>query len=158
MSPEAVPEIYRSAADLQAAVGRELGPTSWVPVDQARVDGFAAATEDRQWIHVDPDRAANGPFGSTVAHGFLTLSLIPYFLNSLRRIEGVAMGVNYGLNKVRFPAPVRVGSLLRARTTMIGLDLLDEQAVQAVNRLTIEVESQDKPACVADLVGRYYFR
>lgn len=150
-------EIYRSVADLEAAVGRELGPTEWFTMEQSRMNGFADTTEDHQWIHVDPERAARGPFGATVAHGFLTLSLIPYFVNALRRIEGVRMGVNYGLDKVRFPAPVRAESRIRARTTMIRLDRIGDDAVQLVTRTTVEVEGSDKPACVADLVSRYYF-
>jgi acyl dehydratase len=150
-------QIYQSVADLEAAIGQELGPTEWFTVDQSRVDGFADMTEDHQWIHVDPDRAADGAFGATVAHGFLTLSLIPYFVNALRRIEGVRMGVNYGLNKVRFPAPVRVGSRVRARTTMTELDRIGTDAVQLVTRTTVEVEGSAKPACVADLVSRYYY-
>jgi len=151
------PAIYRGVEDLETAVGRELGPTEWFAVHQDRVDGFADDTEDHQWIHVDPERAAGGPFGATVAHGFLTLSLVPYFVNQLRRIEGVRLGVNYGLDKVRFPAPVRAGSRIRARTTMIRLDRIDENAVQMVTRTTVEIEGNEKPACVAELVSRYYF-
>ncbi|WP_330255157.1 MaoC family dehydratase [Nocardia sp. NBC_00565] len=151
------PVIYRGVADLEAAVGKELGPTGWFTVGQERIDGFADATEDHQWIHVDPVRAVDGPFGATVAHGFLTLSLVPYFVNCLRRIEDVRMGVNYGLDKVRFPAPVRAGSRIRARTTMIRLDRVEGGAVQLVTRTTIEVDGDVKPACVADLVSRYYF-
>ncbi|MEX5637792.1 MaoC family dehydratase [Parafrankia sp. FMc2] len=150
-------EIFGGIQDFEDAVGRELGPTDWLTVEQSRVDGFADDTEDHQWIHVDTERAADGPFGATVAHGFLTLSLLPYFVNQLRRIEGVRMGVNYGLNKVRFPAPVRVGSRIRARATMTGLERVGDDAVQLVTRIAIEVEGCDKPACVADLVSRYYF-
>lgn len=149
-------EIYRGVEDLAAAVGRELGPTEWFTVEQSRVDGFADDTEDHQWIHVDTERAAGGPFGATVAHGFLTLSLLPYFVNRLRRIEGVRMGVNYGLNKVRFPAPVRVGSRTRARATMAGLERIGDDTVQIVTHIVVEIEGGDKPACVADLVSRYY--
>ena len=150
-------EIFRSTAELEKAVGRELGPTDWFLVDQSRVDGFADVTEDHQWIHVDPERGAAGPFGATVAHGFLTVSLIPFFVNRLRRVEGARMGVNYGLNRVRFPAPVRVGSRIRARTTMTELERIDETTVQMVLRTVIEVEGGSKPACVADLVSRYYY-
>jgi acyl dehydratase len=103
-------QTYHGIADLEAAVGSELGPTEWLTVDQARIDGFANDTEDHQWIHVDAGRAAAGPFGATVAHGFLTLSLVPYFVNKLRSIEGARMGINYGLDRVRFPSPVRAGS------------------------------------------------
>ncbi|MCW2784688.1 MAG: putative enoyl-CoA hydratase 1 [Marmoricola sp.] len=149
--------VYAGLAALEAAVGDELGPTEWFVVDQSRIDGFAEDTLDHQWIHVDPERAATGPYGATVAHGFLTLSLVPYLVNRLRRVEGVTMGVNYGLNKVRFPAPVRAGSRVRARATMVGLERIGDAAVQIVTRTTIEVDGEEKPACVADLVARYYF-
>jgi acyl dehydratase len=154
---DVAPVVYRSVEDLEAAVGRELGPTDWFTVDQNRIDGFADDTEDHQWIHVDRERAAAGPFGAPVAHGFLTLSLVPYFVSRLRRIEGVRMGVNYGLDKVRFPSPVRAGSRIRARMTMTGLDRVGDAAVQLVTRTTIQAEGAEKPACVADLVSRYYF-
>ena len=150
-------ESYQSVADLEAAVGQEIGPTDWFEIDQQRVNGFADVTEDHQWIHVDPERAAAGPFGGPVAHGFLTLSLIPYLTSQLRRVDNVTMGVNYGLDRVRFPAPVRVGSRIRARATINSLDKLSDEAVQLVTRVTIEVEGSDKPACVADMVSRYYF-
>lgn len=153
--PEAV--VYRGVAELEAAVGEELGPTAWLVVDQPRIDGFADDTLDHQWIHVDPVRAASGPFGATVAHGFLTLALVPYFVNQLRRIENVEMGVNYGLDRVRFPSPVRAGSRIRARSTMVSADHIGERAVQVLTRTTIEAEGSTKPACVADLVARYYF-
>jgi len=150
-------EIYRGVADLQAAIGRELGPTEWFPIEQSRVNGFADDTEDHQWIHVDPERAAAGPYGATIAHGFLTLSLVPYFMSKLRRVEGARMAVNYGLDRVRFPAPVRVGSRIRARASLIDVRSIGADAVQVVSRVTVEVEGEDKPACVADQVGRYYF-
>jgi acyl dehydratase len=150
-------QTYHGIADLEAAVGSELGPTDWLTVDQARIDGFANDTEDHQWIHVDAGRAAAGPFGATVAHGFLTLSLVPYFVNKLRSIEGARMGINYGLDRVRFPSPVRAGSRIRARATLISLDKVGDGAVQLINRVTIEAEGSAKPACVADLVSRHYF-
>jgi len=150
-------QTYDGIADLEAAVGRELGPTDWLTVDQARIDGFADDTEDHQWIHVDAGRAAAGPFGATVAHGFLTLSLVPYFVSQLRSIDGARMGINYGLDRVRFPSPVRAGSRIRARATLVSLDKVGDGAVQIVNRVTIEVEGSAKPACVADLVSRHYF-
>ena len=150
-------DTYHGLAELEAAVGQEIGPTDWFLIDQARVDGFADDTEDHQWIHVDPERAAAGPFGGPVAHGFLTLSLIPYLTSQLRRVEGVRMGVNYGLDRVRFPSPVRVGRRIRARATMISLDKIGDDAVHLVTRITIEVEGSDKPACVADMVSRFYF-
>ncbi|MFF3574055.1 MaoC family dehydratase [Nocardia jiangxiensis] len=150
-------QIYRGIADLEAAVGQELGPTEWFLMEQKRIDGFADDTEDHQWIHVDPERAAQGPFGATLAHGFLTVSLVPYFLNQLRRIEGIRMGVNYGLNKVRFPAPVRGGDRIRARSTLIGAERVGEDGVQLITGTTVEIEGGDKPGCVAELVARYYF-
>jgi len=150
-------ESYHSVAELEAAVGQEIGPTGWFEIDQQRVNGFADDTEDHQWIHVDPERAAKGPFGGPVAHGFLTLSLIPYFSSQLRTVDNVTMGVNYGLDRVRFPAPVRVGSRIRARATIKSLDKLSDEAVQLVTRVTIELEGSEKPACVADMVSRYYF-
>ncbi|MDV7136532.1 MaoC family dehydratase [Williamsia muralis] len=150
-------EVYRGIADLEAAVGKELGPSDWFPIEQDRVDGFADVTEDHQWIHVDTEKAVNGPFGATIAHGFLSLSLVPYFVSQLRRIEGAKMGVNYGLDRVRFPSPVRAGSRIRARTVVKTVDRIDEDSVQLVMRTTIEVEGSEKPGCVADLVSRYYF-
>jgi acyl dehydratase len=152
-------ETHRAIADLEAAVGTETGPTDWFTIDQDRIDAFADATEDHQWIHVDPDRAASGPFGTTVAHGFLTLSLVPYFASQLRRAEGVRMGLNYGLNRVRFPSPVPSGARVRARAVLVSCDKVEgaQDAAQLVNRVTIEVEGSSKPACVADMVSRLYF-
>lgn len=150
-------EAQQGIAGLEATVGTELGPTDWFTVDQSRIDAFADATEDHQWIHVDPQRAAAGPFGKTVAHGFLTLSLIPYLAGQLRRSDGARMGINYGLNRVRFPAPVPVGSRIRARSTLISCDRIGDDGAQLVNQVTIEIEGSAKPACVADTVSRVYF-
>lgn len=150
-------EAQQGIADLEATVGTELGPTDWITVDQARIDLFAEATEDHQWIHVDPRRAAAGPFGQTVAHGFLTLSLIPHLAGQLRRSDGARMGINYGLNRVRFPAPVPVGSRIRARSTLISCDRIGDDTVQLVSRVMIEIEGNAKPACVADTVSRVHF-
>lgn len=150
-------KIYHGADELEASVGEELGPTEWLTIDQDRVNGFADVTEDHQWIHIDAERAAAGPFGGTIAHGFLTLSLLPYLTSSLRGVTGVKMGVNYGLNKVRFPAPVRVGSRIRARAETVSAERTPDGAVQVVNRVTIEIEGGSKPACVADMVSRFYF-
>jgi acyl dehydratase len=146
-------------AALEASIGTENGPTDWFTIDQARINAFADATEDHQWIHVDPERAATGPFGTTVAHGFLTLSLVPYLSAQLRQVEGVRMGINYGLDRVRFPAPVPSGSRVRARATLISCEPVQgtADAAQLVNRVTIEVEGSAKPACVADMVSRLYF-
>ena len=114
-------------------------------------------TEDHQWIHVDPDKAAHGPFKKTIAHGFLTLSLVPYFTGELREMRNVAMGVNYGLNKVRFPSPVAVDSRLRGRMTLLEVDRIGDDAAQLVAQVTIEIDGVDKPACVAEMVSRVYF-
>jgi acyl dehydratase len=152
-------DTYQGLDALEAAVGTEAGPTDWFTIDQARINAFADATEDHQWIHVDPERAASGPFGTTVAHGFLTLSLVPYLAAGLRKVEGVRMGINYGLDRVRFPAPVPSGSRVRARSTLISCERVPgpAEAAQLVNRVTIEVEGSAKPACVADMVSRLYF-
>ena len=150
-------ETYRNAAALEAAVGTEVGPTEWFTIDQARINGFADVTQDHQWIHVDKERAAAGPFGKTIAHGFLTLSLLSHLVSELRRVDGLRMGINYGLNKVRFPAPVPVDSRIRARATMTSAERTSDGAVQVVTTVTVEVEGNPKPACVAEMVSRFYF-
>jgi acyl dehydratase len=150
-------EILSGVDGVRAAVGRELGPGDWFTVEQSRVDGFADDTEDHQWIHVDPEKAASSPFGGTIAHGFLTLSLLPHLANSARRLDGVRMGVNYGLNKVRFPAPVKVGSRVRATVTITDAEDLPDDGVQVVSKVTVEIEGSEKPACIAEWVTRAYF-
>lgn len=152
----AEPRIFTSVDELKAAIGEDLGTTGWLEVDQKRIDLFADATGDHQWIHVDPVRAAQGPFGSTIAHGYLTLSLIPSFTPELLRVEGVRMGVNYGVNKVRFPAPVPVGSRLRASGRISDVSEVPGGA-QLVVGITVEREGGDKPVCVAETVVRFYF-
>jgi acyl dehydratase len=154
--PSGFPVVLTSLQAVQDAVGEEIGPGPWFTVEQSRIDGFADDTLDHQWIHIDAERAKDGPYGTTIAHGFLTLSLAPYLANQLRRVENVTRGVNYGLNKVRFPAPVPSGARVRARMTIVECESIGESAVQLVSRLTIEVEGSDKPACVCDLVSRYY--
>ena len=139
---------------LAGLVGQALGESEAVLVDQARIDAFAAATEDRQWIHVDPARAAAGPFGATVAHGFLTLALLPVLLESTFAIEGVRMGVNYGLNRVRFPAPVHAGSRLRGRFRLLAFEAI-EGGAQLTVEATIGAEGAAKPACVAEALSRW---
>ncbi|MEU5809833.1 MaoC family dehydratase [Streptomyces sp. NPDC047718] len=152
----AEPRVFTSAEELRAAIGETLGPSGWLEVDQKRIDLFADATGDHQWIHVDPERAASGPFGSTIAHGYLTLSLLPSLVPQVLRVEGVRMGVNYGTDKVRFPAPVPVGSRLRA--TAVITDVTEAGGgVQVAATVTIEREGGDKPVCVAQSVSRYYF-
>jgi acyl dehydratase len=146
---------YPRLADLHALVGQEIGASDWTQIDQARIDHFAAATGDHQWIHVDPVRAAAGPFGTTIAHGFLTLSLLPHFFESGFAIDDVKMGVNYGLNRVRFPAPVKVGSRLRGHFKLLEFVPLDGGA-QLTVEVTVEMEGSAKPACVAESVSRRY--
>ncbi|MEC3993252.1 MaoC family dehydratase [Actinacidiphila sp. DG2A-62] len=149
------PRVFASLDELRSAVGEQLGWTDWVEIDQKRVDLFAEATGDHQWIHVDPERAAKGPFGTTIAHGYLTLSLIPSLTPQLFHVEGVTMGVNYGVNKVRFPSTVPVGSRLRA-TAVIAEVSEAGGGVQLVTRVTIEREGGEKPVCVAETVARFY--
>ncbi|MGW0569429.1 MaoC family dehydratase [Streptomyces tauricus] len=152
----AEPRIFTSADELKAAVGEQLGYSDWVEVDQKRIDLFAEATGDHQWIHVDPEKAASGPFKTTIAHGYLTLSLLPLFGPQLIAVEGVKMGVNYGTNKVRFPAPVPVGSRLRATAKITAVDEVTG-GLQVTVAFTVEREGGEKPVCVAESVSRYYF-
>jgi acyl dehydratase len=147
--------VFSDLDELRAATGSTLGPSDWITVDQAQIDGFADATGDRQWIHVDPQRAAAGPFGTTIAHGFLTLSLVPVLLQSLYRIENVKMAVNYGLNRVRFPAPVPAGARVRASAEVAEVEEV-QGGVQIVMKTTIEREGGEKPVCVAETVVRCY--
>jgi acyl dehydratase len=146
--------IFNGTAELVAAAGEELGTSDWLVVDQERINTFADATGDHQWIHVDIDKAAKGPFGGTIAHGLLTLSLLPVFLQQIYRVDGVQMAVNYGLDKVRLPSPVRVGAKLRATTRIADVVEL-EGAVQAKLATTIEIEGAAKPACVVESIVRY---
>ncbi|HMI74843.1 MAG TPA: MaoC family dehydratase [Steroidobacteraceae bacterium] len=146
---------YQNLAELEALVGSPIGTSDWVTIDQTRIDKFADVTGDDQWIHVDPKRAAAGMFGSTVAHGFLTLSLLPYFIRSSHKVDGARMSVNYGLNRVRFPAPVPVNSRLRAHFKLLSFEPI-EGGVQVVTEVTVEREGQAKPVCVAESVGRLY--
>ncbi len=147
-------KVFESLDELVGAAGTELGPTDWLEVDQARVDQFAEATEDRQWIHVDPERAANGPFGGTIAHGLLTLSLLPYFSHHLYGVKGISLAVNYGYNKVRFITPVKVGARIRARAVITDVAQLSG-AAQSTVTITVEIEGSEKPAAVAESIIRY---
>lgn len=140
---------------LPALVGQHLGYSDWVVIDQDRIDRFADATGDHQWIHVDPDRARQGPFGTTIAHGYLTLSLVPWLLGQVVRVQGITFGVNYGCNKVRFPAPVPVGSELRLGASVASVEEV-AGGVQAALDVTLEVRDAPKPSCVAQVVYRYY--
>jgi acyl dehydratase len=143
-------------ADLAGRIGQELGVSDWLTVDQARIDAFADATGDHQWIHVDAERAAGGPFGRTVAHGLLTLSLLPWFYASAYCIDDVRMGLNYGFDKVRFPAPVPVGSRLRAHFQLLAFEVLDGGGAQLKVKVTVEREGSDKPVCVAESISRCF--
>jgi len=147
-------KVFQDLAEFETAQGAELGPTDWVEVDQQRVNVFADATDDHQWIHVDPERAASGPFGGTIAHGLLTLSLLPRFMHDLYRVDNVTMAINYGFNKVRFITPVPVGARLRASSRITQIDKLDA-AVQATLVTTVEVEGAAKPAAVIESIVRY---
>jgi len=148
--------VFTSPDELRAAISQELGPGEWLEITQKRIDLFAEATDDFQWIHVDSERAAGGPFGKTIAHGFLTLSLVPKLTRDYYSVSGHRMTVNYGLNKVRFVSPVPVGARLRGRSTIVEvLDVND--AVQVTLRTTIELEGTDRPACIVDGVTRVYF-
>jgi len=146
-----------SPEQLAGWVGTEVAVSDWVEVTQARVDRFAEATGDHQWIHVDPERANAGPFGTTIAHGFLTLSMLPMLMEATLDLRRCRMGINYGVNRVRFPAPVPVGSRLRARMALLGCEPLPDRGVQATWRVTIEREGGDKPVCVAESLSRWYF-
>jgi acyl dehydratase len=146
---------FSTPDELLNAVGEQLGSSEWLEIDQQQVNLFADATGDHQWIHVDEAKAKAGPFGGTIAHGYLTLSLLPVLLQQIYRVEGARMVVNYGLNKVRFPAPVPVGSRLRATAMLTEAKAVDG-GVQAEVTTTIEIDGNDKPACVAATVARIY--
>ncbi|MDP9139533.1 MAG: MaoC family dehydratase [Pseudomonadota bacterium] len=148
---------FTSAEQILAAVGRQLGSSQWLKIEQERVNQFAEATNDHQWIHVDPVKAKAGPFGAPIAHGYLTLSLISDFLPQIIDLPSLKMGVNYGCDKVRFPAPVPVGSRVCGSGHLIAAEMTKDGGVQATIRVTVEIEGGAKPACVADTVSRYYF-
>ncbi|HVT37331.1 MAG TPA: MaoC family dehydratase [Nevskiaceae bacterium] len=148
--------VFDSAEAILAAVGKPLGTSEWVTITQERVNLFADATDDHQWIHVDPVKAKAGPFGAPIAHGYLTLSLVSRFLPEIVDVK-IRMGVNYGTDKVRFPSAVKVGSRIRGRGDLISAEKTKDGAVQAVIRVTVEIEGADKPACIADAISRYYF-
>ena len=145
---------FKDLSEFVAAEGSQLGPTEWLEITQERVNLFADATDDHQWIHVDPERAAGGPFGGTIAHGLLTLSLLPRFTHQLYTVDNVAMAINYGYNKVRFITPVRVGARLRARAQISTVNKLDN-AVQAALGMTVEIEGSEKPAAIAESIVRF---
>jgi acyl dehydratase len=143
--------------DLESRVGQECGVSPWVEIGQDRIDQFAEATGDHQWIHVDPARAKNSPFGGTIAHGFLTLSMLPKLSESTFSFNDRKMGVNYGLNKVRFTSPVPAGAKIRGRFTLARYEKIDGNGVQTTWSVVIEREGGDKPVCVAETIARHYF-
>jgi acyl dehydratase len=151
-----MPTVFAKPGDLSGAVGSHLGFSDWLEIDQERIDKFADATGDHQWIHVDPERARNGPFGRCIAHGYLTQSLVNYFLPQIVRVEGIAMGVNYGADRLRFPAPVPVGSRVRGSAELLEATPQKDGSIQARFRVTVEIEHGDKPGCVIDTIARYY--
>jgi acyl dehydratase len=147
--------IFDRPADLIGREGEHFGPTEWLLIDQERVDGFAKVTGDHQWIHVDPVRAADGPFGGTIAHGYLTMSLVNHFLPQLIEVRGFAHAVNVGADRLRFLAPVPVGRRIRGQGEIISVEEV-KGAIQSVVRVAVEVEGGEKPACVVDTISRYY--
>jgi len=149
-------KTFQTLSDLAACVGQEVAVSDWITITQAQVNLFAEATGDHQWIHVDAEKAAAGPFGTTIAHGFLTLSLLPRFFESSMAIIESRMGVNYGLNKVRFMAPVPVGSRLRARMKLLRAEPIDGKGLQMAWEVTVEREGAAKPVCVAESLVRRY--
>ncbi|CAM8669729.1 MAG: hypothetical protein RJB68_375 [Pseudomonadota bacterium] len=149
-------KIFDTLAELSAQVGTTVAVSDWLTISQSQIDLFAQATGDHQWIHVDPVRAAQGPFGTPIAHGFLTLSLIPRFMESSLAVTEARMGVNYGLNKVRFVSPVPVNSRLRAHLKLLSAEPIDNGGVQQSWEVTIEREGAAKPACVAEALVRQY--
>jgi acyl dehydratase len=147
---------FASMAEMKACVGQEIVVSDWLEITQERVNQFAVATGDHQWIHIDPVRAKEGPFGAPIAHGFLTLSLLPYFFEQSLSTPSVKMGVNYGLNKVRFMSPVLVGAKLRARIKILAWEDLPNNGSQVVSEVKIEIEGMEKPACIAETIARRY--
>lgn len=147
--------VFSHPAELPGAIGRDLGHSAWLTIDQERIDLFARATDDHQWIHVDPQRAKDGPFGTCIAHGYLTLSLVNKFLPEIVEVRGIAMGVNVGTERLRFPAPVPVGSRIRGHGELISATE-KKGGIQAVIRVTVEIEGSEKPACIVDTISRYF--
>jgi acyl dehydratase len=147
--------VFETPNALKDSVGKQLGYSEWLRIEQDRVNQFAEATGDHQWIHVDEERAKSGPFGATIAHGYLTLSLVSYFLPQIIEVRGFDFAVNYGCNKVRFPAPVAVGSRIRGGAEIVSVEEF-KGAIQSIVRVTVEIEGKDRPACVAETVSLYY--
>jgi acyl dehydratase len=148
--------VFNGVDELRQAKGSQLGASGWVTVEQSHIDQFAEATGDHQWIHVDAERAKDGPFGKTIAHGFLTLSLLPVLVSQVYRVDNVKMGINYGLNKVRFTSPVPVGSRVRGNVELVDVADAGGGAVQITTRITVELEGSERPAIVAEWLTRQY--
>jgi acyl dehydratase len=148
--------VFNGADELKAAAGTAIGVSDWVTIDQTQIDTFAEATGDHQWIHVDAERAAAGPFGTTIAHGFLSLSLLPALAAQVYRVDGVKMGINYGLNKVRFTSPVPVGSRIRANIELVEVSEVTG-GLQSTTKFVIEIEGSERPALVAEWLTRQHF-
>ncbi|MCC7394029.1 MAG: MaoC family dehydratase [Sphingomonadaceae bacterium] len=149
------PKIFARPSALLGSVGTLLGPSEWIIIDQARVDGFADVTLDHQWIHVDVERAKAGPFGGTIAHGYLTMSLVNHFLPQLIDVQGFTHAVNVGADRLRFLSPVLVGSRIRGAGEIVAVEEI-KGAIQSVVRITVEIEGAEKPACIVDTISRYY--
>lgn len=148
---------FTEKKDFLKHLDEELGESDWFTVDQGRINGFADATGDHQWIHVNPEMAKQGPFGTTIAHGFLTLSLAPALIKDIVATEGAKMGINYGLNRVRFTNPVQSGKRVRMKVKLTSAEEVEPNGVQCVYGLTFEIEGEEKPACVAEWITRTYF-
>ena len=148
--------IFETPHELKSHVGERIGESEWLEVTQERIDTFADATGDHQWIHVDPEKAKDGPYGKTIAHGYLTMSLVNLFLPEIADVRGFRMGVNYGADRLRFPAPVPVGSRIRGVGELIAAEDTKDGAVQATIRVTVEIEGGSRPGCVVDTISRYY--
>ncbi len=148
--------VFETLADLKACVGDEVAVSDWEEVTQERIDRFAEATGDYQWIHVDAEQAARGPFGRTIAHGFLTLSMLPHFFQNSIELKDVKMGINYGLNRVRFTSPVPVGSEVRARMKLLSIEDLPDNGAQMIWEVIFERKGADRPVCVAESISRRY--
>lgn len=149
--------VFGSIDEVLGLVGKPLGVSEWVAITQERINLFADATDDHQWIHVDPVKAKAGPFGACIAHGYLSLSLVSRFLPEIVQLENLKMGVNYGTDKVRFPSAVKVGARIRGKGELIAAEKTKDGGVQAIIRVTVEIEGAERPACVADTISRYYF-
>jgi acyl dehydratase len=148
--------VFKTPHELKDAIGVDLGESDWLTVDQERINTFADATGDHQWIHADEERAKKGPFGTTIAHGYLTVSLVNFFLPQLLDVQGISMGVNYGVDKIRFPAAVPVGSKLRGKGSITSVEETKDGGIQSKVTVTIEIEGSDRPACVVESISRYY--